>query len=173
LACSRELVSIELISVIQAVSGIDSETMREAVPMPLFVRLMCVCTFLVIANIAAFAADALTSKHDVLDGLQFTGTTGEQGKGDHHEDTISFSGGKFRSIDCENWGFGPAPYTVEKEGQSYHFSATLLSSDRGQLEWKGTIIGDTAKATFRWTHERWYWTIRRDYWFKGKRQASR
>lgn len=119
------------------------------------------------ANIAAFAADASASKNDPLDGLQFKGQTGEQGKGDHHEDTITFKDGQFRSLDCENWGFGPAPYTVRKDGESYHFSATLLSPDRGKLEWKGIITGDTAEATFRWLHERWYWTIDRQYWFKG------
>ena len=125
-----------------------------------------------IANSAAFAANTPESEHDALDGLQFKGETGEQGKGDHHEDTITFKDGQFRSLDCENWGFGPAPYSVKKEGDSYHFSATLLSTDRGRLEWKGTITGDTAQATFRWLHERWYWNIDRQYWFKGTRHTG-
>lgn len=136
------------------------------------VSLICACAFLVIANIAAFAADAPKSTHDVLDGLQFKGETGEQGKGDHHEDTITFKDGQFRSLDCESWGFGPAPYSVKKEGDSYHFSATLLSPNRGKLEWKGTITGDTAEGNFRWLHKRWYWTIDRQYWFKGTRHPG-
>lgn len=146
--------------------------MRAAGPMLRFIRPISVCTFLVIANIAAFAADAPASKNDPLDGLQFKGQTGEQGKGHHHEDTITFKDGQFRSLDCENWGFGPAPYTVRKDGESYHFSATLLSPHRGKLEWKGVITGDTAEATFRWLHERWYWTIDRQYWFKGTRHPG-
>jgi hypothetical protein len=146
--------------------------MREAGPMLPFIRAIAVCTFLVIANIAAFAADTPTSKNDALDGLQFKGETGEQGKGDHHEDTITFKDGQFRSLDCESWGFGPAPYSVKKEGGSYHFSATLLSPNRGKLEWKGTITGDTAKANFRWLHKRWYWTIDRQYWFKGTQHSG-
>lgn len=121
---------------------------------------------------AAFAADAPTSKNDPLDGLQFKGETGEQGKGDHHEDTITFKDGQFRSLDCESWGFGPAPYSVKKEGDSYHFSATLLSPKRGRLEWKGTITGDAAEGNFRWLHKRWYWTIDRQYWFKGTRHSG-
>lgn len=137
-----------------------------------FIRPIAVCTFLVIVNIAAFAADAPTSKNDPLDGLQFKGETGEQGKGDHHEDTITFKDGQFRSLDCESWGFGPAPYSVKKEGDTYHFSATLLSPKRGRLEWKGTITGDTAEGNFRWLHKRWYWTIDRQYWFKGTRHPA-
>jgi hypothetical protein len=138
-----------------------------------FVHLISLCAFLVIVPIVAFATDAPTPGKGALDGLQFTGETGQEGKGDHHEDTITFKGGQFRSLDCENWGFGPAPYSVKKEGGSFHFSATLRSPDRGTLEWKGTITGDTATGTFRWLHKRWYWTIDRQYWFKGRRHTSR
>ena len=132
-----------------------------------------VCTFLLITHVAVFAADAPTSKPNALDGLRFIGETGEQGKGVHHEDTITFKDGEFRSLDCEDWGFGPAAYTVKQDGESFHFSATLLSPDRGTLEWQGTITGDTATANFRWLHERWYWTIDRKYWFKGTRQPAK
>ena len=110
---------------------------------------------------------------DPLNGLRFAGQTGEKGKGDHHEDTITFSNGMFRSLDCENWGFSAGPYTVEKKGEAYHFKSTLMSPDRGRLEWSGKIVGDRAVATFRWTHERWYWTIKRDYWFEGAREAGK
>jgi hypothetical protein len=135
-------------------------------------RAIAVSTVLLIANIAAFAADVPASKNDPLDGLSFQGQTGEQGKGDHHEDVITFDDGQFRSLDCENWGFGPAPYNVTKKGDSYQFRATLLSADRGKLEWNGTVTGDTAEATFRWLHKRWYWTIDRQYWFEGKQKTG-
>ncbi|MDX1488390.1 MAG: hypothetical protein R3268_09325 [Acidiferrobacterales bacterium] len=137
--------------------------------MLLFIYRAFLCVFFLISYAAVFATSTTTSTTESLDGLQFKGETGEQGKGDHHEDTITFKDGQFRSVDCENWGFGSAPYSVEQQGDSYHFSATLLSPDRGKLEWKGTITGDTAKATFRWLHERWYWNIDRQYWFKGTR----
>jgi len=95
------------------------------------------CAFLCVATIALATSEVLVSQHHDLDGLQFKGVTGEQGKGQDHEDTISFEDGVFRSLDCEGWGFGSAPYAVEKVGDSYHFTATLLSSDRGRLEWRG------------------------------------
>ena len=136
------------------------------------IRAITVLTFMLVASKAAVEADVPTSQKAALDGLHFQGRTGEQGKGDHHEDVITFENGLFRSLDCENWGFGPAPYTVTKKGNSYHFSATLLSADRGKLEWNGTITDDTAEAAFRWLHERWYWTIDRQYWFKGKRDID-
>jgi hypothetical protein len=139
---------------------------------PRFLRPATVCILLTISHTAAFAADAPISHPDPLDGLQFKGETGEQGKGTHHEDTITFKEGQFRSLDCEGWGFGPAPYTVRKDGESYRFDAILRSPDRGTLEWSGTITGETAEAKFRWLHERWYWKIDREYWFKGTRYTG-
>ncbi len=125
-----------------------------------------------ISSIQALWVGAPLAAQGTLDGLRFQGQTGEQGKGDHHEDVITFDKGLFRSLDCENWGFGPAPYTVKQDGGVYHFSATLRSEDRGTLAWRGTIRGDAAEASFRWLHERWYWTIDRQYWFKGIRQSD-
>lgn len=140
--------------------------MRKLIQLFLFCPLLAVTT-------ATFAASELpVSKNDALDGMQFKGVTGEQGKGEDHEDTISFKDGVFRSLDCEGWGFGSAHYNVEKIGDSYHFTATLLSSERGRLEWRGTITGNTAEATFHWRHERWYWDIDRQYWFKGTRYTG-
>lgn len=139
---------------------------READPMYSFRRLICFWIFLVVAGVAT-AGDA------ALDGLKFTGRAGEQGKGDHHDETIGFEGGLFRSPRCEKWGFRPAHYTVKKEGDSYHFAATLTSSDRGTLEWRGTVKGGEATATFRWIEKRWYSNIDRQYWFKGTRVSDR
>jgi len=136
------------------------------------VHLIFVFTCSVLANMAALAADSSKPKSNILDGMQFVGETGEQGKGDHHADTITFKDGIFRSLDCENWGFGPAPYSVEQQGETYRFSSILVSPDLGTLEWKGTIIGETANGTFRWTHKRWYGTIKRDYWYKGTKRSS-
>jgi len=138
--------------------------------MNLSIRRICPGAFSLLVSLAACAADVPVSENHPLDGSRFQGQTGEQGKGNHHEDTITFEDGRFRSLDCENWGFGPAPYSAWTEGDAYRFAATLHSDDRGTLDWTGTIRDDTAEATFRWIHERWYWSIDRSYWFKGKRQ---
>lgn len=136
------------------------------------VRRIGACLVLSVACASVLAAGIPGAENRALDGMRFTGQTGEQGKGDHHQDTIIFENGVFRSLDCEEWGFGPAPYTVARDGDSYRFSAVLPSPNRGTLEWKGTIRGDTATAKFRWLHKRWYWTIDRHYWFEGKRQVK-
>jgi len=137
------------------------------------VHLVLVGTLLVFAIMASFAADASEPTSNTLDGMQFVGETGEEGKKANNPDTISFEGGVFRSSSCEVLGFGPAPYSVEKQGDTYKFSATLVSPDTGTLEFKGTIIGNTANATFRWKHTRWwFWNIDRNYWYKGTRPSS-
>lgn len=137
------------------------------------IRRILVCAFLSFVGAAVAASEFAVSKRYALDGTRFKGVTGEQGKGKDHEDTISFEDGMFRSLDCEGWGFGPAPYRVEKVGDTYHFTATLSSPERGRLEWQGVVTGDAAEATFHWRHERWYWDIDRQYWFKGTRYPAR
>ncbi len=140
--------------------------------MPGLIRTILVCMLLVAGNIPTSADERPAPTGHLLDGTRFSGETGEQGKGDHHRDTITFENGQFRSLDCEGWGFAPAPYTAWKEGDTYYFDATLESADRGTLHWQGVITGDSAEATFRWLHKRWYWTIDRQYWFKGIRDMS-
>ncbi|MCU7842744.1 MAG: hypothetical protein KZQ93_02780 [Candidatus Thiodiazotropha sp. (ex Monitilora ramsayi)] len=133
-------------------------------------HLLASCVVIVSLHTLPLIADSQTISTSSLDGLQFRGQTGEHGKGDHHEDTITFHNGQFRSLDCEEWGFGPATYHAKKKGDTHHFSATLVSPDRGRLIWHGTIREDEAEAEFQWLHKRWYWTIDRKYWFKGYRQ---
>jgi hypothetical protein len=131
------------------------------------------CTFSMFANMTAFAVDASKPTSNILDGMQFVGETGEEGKKANNPDTISFEAGVFRSSSCEVLGFGPGAYSVEKQGDTYNFSATLVSPDTGTLEWKGTITGNTAKGKVRWKHTRWYvWKIDRNYWYKGTRPSS-
>ena len=135
--------------------------------------LILVYTFFMLANLTAFAVDASKPTSNVLDGMKFVGETGEEGKKANNPDTISFEGGVFRSSSCEVLGFGPGAYSVEKEGDTYKFTATLVSPDTGTLKWKGTITGNTAKGKVRWQHTRWYvWKIDRNYWYKGTRPSS-
>lgn len=135
-----------------------------------FLRIICFWTCLLMAGVAGAVP---ASQDSALDGLTFKGHAGEQGKGEHHEDAIAFEGGVLRAPNCEKRGFRPARYTIRKEGDSYHFAATLQSSDKGVLEWRGIITGNVVTATFRWLHNRWYWDIDRQYWFKGTRVAGK
>jgi hypothetical protein len=147
--------------------------MHTAALKPLSVLLILFCTFSMLANMTAFAVDEPKSTSNVLDGMKFVGETGEEGKKANNPDTISFEGGVFRSSSCEVLGFGPGAYSVEKQGDTYKFSATLVSPDTGTLEWKGTITGNTANGKVRWQHTRFFvWKIDRKYWYKGTSHLS-
>lgn len=135
-------------------------------------RRLLFCAYFTLMTAIALAAEMSAEPSDQLDGLQFVGETGEQGKGNHHPDTIMFQGGMFRSLDCESYGFRPAPYTAVRKGVVVAFKATLVSPDLGRLEWSGSVEGDLATGTFRWKHKRWFWTIEREYWFKGTRRIE-
>jgi len=131
------------------------------------------CALSLFANMTASAADDSKPASNALDGMKFVGETGEEGKKANNPDTISFEGGVFRSSSCEVLGFGPGAYSVEKQGETYKFSATLVSPDTGTLEWNGTITGNTATGKVRWQHTRWYvWKIDRKYWYKGTRPST-
>ena len=56
----------------------------------LSVLLILFCTFSMSANMTAFAVDASKPTSNILDGIQFVGETGEEGKKANNPDTISF-----------------------------------------------------------------------------------
>lgn len=105
-----------------------------------------------------------------LDGMTFVGNIGEKNRDldpDEHEEII-FENGRFRSASCEPYNFGDSVYSTILDGKIIHFEAITTSPSHGRIAWRGTINGDTALVTFVWTKERWYWNIRREYWFEGK-----
>ncbi|MFQ5993258.1 MAG: hypothetical protein ACE5NA_12540 [Nitrospiraceae bacterium] len=126
-----------------------------------------------VASAAAEGTDP-AAKHipasRVLDGKKFFGPGGAKGKKPHHNDELVFKDGTFRSVQCNKHGFGAAPYTTTIQGDVVHFQAETTSPTQGKIVWQGTMNGDTLEATFLWTKERWYWTIRNEYWFKGTLQ---
>ena len=121
------------------------------------------------------SATAITPQTSgLLDGQRFGGTVGAIGKVDPYTtDSIEFVDGQFASVDCSLYGFAPAPYYAERDGESVRFRAVITSPTHGTMIWEGTIEGDTALASYRWTRERWLWTQRGEYWFKGLRSGAR
>lgn len=108
----------------------------------------------------------------LLDGMAFVGLNGEKGRPldpDEHEEMV-FEDGRFRSVSCEPYNFGDSPYTATRVGDAVHFRAETVSPTHGRIAWQGVVEGDSARATFVWTRQRWYWDIRREYWFQGRRQ---
>lgn len=109
-----------------------------------------------------------TAVSHILDGKKFIGQTGERGKKAHHEDILSFSDGIFTSAACLQSGFGSGVYTALIDSDGIHFEAEIISPAHGKLAWKGTLRGDILDVTYTWSKKRWFWTILRQYWFKGR-----
>ncbi len=107
---------------------------------------------------------------NLLDGKIFLVESGEQGKeASHHEDYLVFRDGTFISTECgEMLNYRESGYSAKREGDEIHFQAQSTSPEHGVMIWEGTVRGDTMGATARWIDKRWYWTIDRMYWFRGK-----
>ncbi|WP_372737050.1 hypothetical protein [Neptunomonas sp.] len=105
----------------------------------------------------------------ILDGMTFVGNNGEKGREpdpDEYEEIV-FQNGLFRSVSCDPYNFSSSEYTTTVIGNTIHFEAMTESPTHGKIAWQGVVDGDTAEVTFIWTKERWYWDIRKEYWFRG------
>lgn len=103
-----------------------------------------------------------------LDGKTFVAESGEKGKKASNKDTIVFRDGRFISEGCTPWGFGDAAYKAEIEGDRIRFHAQTVSPTHGTMLWEGLVRGDTIEATSLWTRDRWYWKVKKEYWYKGQ-----
>ncbi|MDH3382966.1 MAG: hypothetical protein OEM42_02775 [Deltaproteobacteria bacterium] len=94
--------------------------------------------------------------------------TGRKGKQTSGKDTILFRDGMFVSSGCVEQNFGTSAYSADADGGGIRFRAKTVSPTHGAMIWEGTVRGDAVDATARWIDKRWYWTIDRMYWFRGK-----
>lgn len=126
-----------------------------------FFILVCVIAFGVIPAVAQDASG-------ILDDKVFVGSTGEKGKKADDQDELQFKNGRFRSVGCDEWGFGDTSYTAKTDGDIIKFQAVTVSPKHGKIEWDGTVKGDTLEATYVWTKKRWYWKdAHMEKWFNG------
>jgi hypothetical protein len=133
---------------------------------------LSICLSLAVALLAPVSGALADDRSHLLDGMVFSGFNGEKGLPLDPEESeeIAFENGRFRSISCEPYNFADADYSAEVVGDSIHFQALTTSPTHGSISWKGVVRGDTADMTFLWTRQRWFWDIRREYWFKGSRK---
>ncbi len=102
----------------------------------------------------SFAAASLASPDGpaaTLDGKAFTGESGEKGKTKTDKDTLTFANGRFRSLACDAYGFGDAPYvaTTAPDG-TIAWTAETASAKEGKIQWKGKVKGDKLEGTYVW-----------------------
>jgi len=114
------------------------------------------------------AAQGIALSRNLLDGKTFVAQSGEKGKKASNKDTIVFRDGRFLSEGCIQWGFGDAAYAAGVEGDGIRFQARTVSPTHGAMAWNGLVKGDTIEATSIWTRDRWYWKMKREYWYRGE-----
>jgi hypothetical protein len=103
-----------------------------------------------------------------LDGKTFVAQSGEKGKQESNKDIIVFHNGIFLSEGCSPFGFKDAPYQATVDGAAIRFHTETHSPTHGTMVWDGTVKDNAIEATSVWTRERWYWNIKREYWYKGQ-----
>lgn len=84
------------------------------------------------------------------------------------KNTFVFLNGRFLSEGCSPFGFKDAPYQATVDGAAIRFHTETHSPTHGTMVWDGIIRDDTVQATNTWTRKRWYWNIKKEYWYKGK-----
>lgn len=109
---------------------------------------------------------------NVLDGKTFTGEIVPSGKTSGRAEDFVFVGGKFHSKVCLEWGFKPGPYWIRLENGRLMFMARLTSVENGVMTYQGTILGSKIDATVDWIKPRWYWTMERQFRFRGSENKS-
>ena len=83
----------------------------------------------------------------ILDGKTFSGSMGNKGQAANNQDDIVLQNGKFNSVLCNRFGYGAADYTATAQGDAINFKAQTTNAKGGQMNWEGTVKGDTLKAT--------------------------
>lgn len=104
---------------------------------------------------------------NILDGQRFTGEFVASGKASGPSDEFIFTDGKFHSRECLSFGFSPGPYWVRVENGRVNFLARLTSEENGVMIYEGVVAGSDIDAHIEWTKPRWYWTMKRDFRFRG------
>jgi len=109
---------------------------------------------------------------NILDGHSFSGLFIPEDKTSGRPDAFNFSDGKFHSRECLKFGFTPGPYWLRTENGRLHFLARLTSKKNGVMTYEGTIEGSNLDARIEWIRPRWYWTMKRNFRFRGTTPAA-
>jgi len=118
--------------------------------------------------VGAAASPSAVPADSPLDGKTFVTQSGEKGKQASKTDTFVFRDGRFLSETCTPFGFKDAPYQAIVDGAAVRFHAVTHSPTHGTMVWDGTVNDNAIDATSTWTRERWYWKIKKEYWFRGQ-----
>jgi hypothetical protein len=90
---------------------------------------------------------------DSLDSKSFLVELSETKTNEVTKDELIFKDGTFFSVECEQYGFGPASYESKSKGDAILFESTLVSDTEGKSEWEGSVKGDKITGTSIWSKE--------------------
>jgi hypothetical protein len=102
----------------------------------IFLLVLALFLSIISANFNIAAAD------DSLDGKSFLVEPSETKRNEVTKDELIFKNGTFFSVECEQYGFGPASYESKSKGDVILFESTLVSDTEGKAEWEGSVKGD-------------------------------
>jgi len=121
-------------------------------------------------NISSMEHMAPVGDTGPLDGMEFVGNLGPEGKPKDVEDRFVFSAGTFVSKECELRCDYPArAYFIDESDHGTEFvSNTRCPHKDAKITWHGTVNGDLISGTATWTVRRWYWTVTNRFEFEGQ-----
>jgi hypothetical protein len=106
-----------------------------------------------------------------LDGRTFYGSFGLLGKNKMGSDIWNFRNGRFMSEQCVECGYPDGPYAVDtQDGEINFVTETQCPITPGAtIVWRGKIKANgEIEGVYTWSVKRWYRTVTRQFWFKGK-----
>jgi len=107
----------------------------------------------IVAALVVALLVALPAIANPLDGKTFVGEITKKGEAKPDADTFSFTGGKFHSTGCDQYGFKPSRYKVTQVGERWTFTTSSSSPKEGLMSWKGTLKGDVLAGTAIWNKD--------------------
>ena len=112
----------------------------------------------------------MTQSISMLEGKAFEGEIGLFGEPARSTDLVIFNDGMFGSENCQELcGYTFGEYWLRKQGDQIQVKAmTPCLIYDATILWQGVVSGDQIEGSFIWTNRRWYWTIEKEFWFKGK-----
>src|SRR5579859_7080562 len=76
-------------------------------------------------------AEAVPEAHVSLDGQRYMVKVTERGNAKTDLDLLIFENGRFKSPNCDPYGFGSAPYRTAKDGGEVRFDSSIASAKEG------------------------------------------
>jgi len=120
--------------------------MRDILSSTIFILVLTLCVSIIGTNLDSAHAD------DSLDGKTFSIKINEHGKdGEVRDDVVIFKDGIFLSKDCEQYGFGAAPYEYRANDGVTLFITSTKSEKEGEIQWEGKVEGDEISGTMIWS----------------------